>query len=329
MLGNFLTGAAFGAALTTAGIHQPGIIVEQMRFDNFHMFQTFITASATSMLFVTVLQKSGYLHLKPRSYSSLNLFSSLDGNILGGCILGAGMTLSGSCPGTVFSQIGSGIRSGYYTLAGAVLGGVIYTGGLRQALEARKSSVKPGKPGPQHLTIDEVLGVNQTVTVIGLGATFAAVLATASSLSLVKTHGLVGPIVGGFLVTCAQLASVILRTNLLGTSTSFEEVGDTFWWLTGRNTKPRSYGAVTLTTGMVAGAMAISYAFPSAQTVPTFGITPTRTIVGGILMGIGSRLGGGCTSGHGISGLSLLSVSSFVTVASMFAGGMGLAALLD
>ena len=35
-------------------------------------------------------------------------------------------------------------------------------------------------------------------------------------------------------------------------------------------------------------------------------------IVGGLLVGIGTRLGGGCTSGHGICGISLLSRRSII-----------------
>lgn len=42
----------------------------------------------------------------------------------------------------------------------------------------------------------------------------------------------------------------------------------------------------------------------------------------------GSRLAGGCTSGHGISGMSQLSISSVISVAAMFAGGIGLTAVL-
>lgn len=35
-------------------------------------------------------------------------------------------------------------------------------------------------------------------------------------------------------------------------------------------------------------------------------------IVGGLLVGFGTRLGGGCTSGHGVCGISRLSVRSIV-----------------
>ncbi len=47
--------------------------------------------------------------------------------------------------------------------------------------------------------------------------------------------------------------------------------------------------------------------------------------LGGILMGMGSRWAGGCTSGHGISGTLQLAAGSWLAVASFFAGGVALA----
>jgi len=43
---------------------------------------------------------------------------------------------------------------------------------------------------------------------------------------------------------------------------------------------------------------------------------------------LGARIAGGCTSGHGISGMAQLSVGSMVAVAAMFAGGILTATLL-
>ena len=45
-------------------------------------------------------------------------------------------------------------------------------------------------------------------------------------------------------------------------------------------------------------------------------------IVGGFLVGFGSRWAGGCTSGHAIAGLSGLQVPSLVAVCAFFAGGL-------
>ena len=41
-------------------------------------------------------------------------------------------------------------------------------------------------------------------------------------------------------------------------------------------------------------------------------------MVGGLLIGFGTRIGNGCTSGHGICGLARLSPRSFVAVGIFF-----------
>ena len=60
-------------------------------------------------------------------------------------------------------------------------------------------------------------------------------------------------------------------------------------------------------------------------------LTPTGMIVmvgGGFLTGFGVRYANGCTSGHAIMGLSLLSVGSLIAVMGFFVGGMVVTNLL-
>jgi len=45
-------------------------------------------------------------------------------------------------------------------------------------------------------------------------------------------------------------------------------------------------------------------------------------VIGGILIGFGSRYAGGCTSGHAISGLSNLQIPSLKAVIGFFLGGL-------
>ncbi len=45
-------------------------------------------------------------------------------------------------------------------------------------------------------------------------------------------------------------------------------------------------------------------------------------VVGGFLVGFGTRYAGGCTSGHAIMGLSLLNFGSLVATVGFFAGGV-------
>ncbi len=51
-------------------------------------------------------------------------------------------------------------------------------------------------------------------------------------------------------------------------------------------------------------------------------------IIGGLLVGFGTRYAGGCTSGHAISGLSNLQLPSLIAVVGFFAGGLLMTHLL-
>ncbi|KAI2614337.1 uncharacterized protein GGS25DRAFT_527468 [Hypoxylon fragiforme] len=327
MLKPIIPGVAFGAALAAAGIHQPTVIVEQMSFQNWHMITTFLTAAGASTILVNIFQRLGYIHLNPRAFSTIGIFGPFDGNIIGGCLLGAGMTISDSCPGTLFAQVGAGMRSGLYSMIGGILGGVLWSGLLRPTLRSQATG-KPMDTRDDRLTLDRWTGISKQRVLIVLESTFASVIAATVYFTSPKSNGLVGPVVGGLMIAGAQLTSILIRKSLLGTSSSFEEVGDYVWWAIGQGVRPKSYSTIVFTAGMIFGALVIFLAFPSAPVAPEVVIKPTRSLLGGILIAIGSRMAGGCTSGHGISGISLLSISSLITVASMFAGGAGVTAVI-
>ena len=48
----------------------------------------------------------------------------------------------------------------------------------------------------------------------------------------------------------------------------------------------------------------------------------TVVVLGGIMMGYGARLAGGCTSGHAITGMSLLNLPSMLAGVCFFVGGI-------
>ncbi|KAK3324713.1 hypothetical protein B0T19DRAFT_237085 [Cercophora scortea] len=324
-----ISGAAFGAALTASGVFQPSVIITQLQFTNFHMIQAFLTAAASSALIVTVSNKLNYALLSPRGFSTLDLFAPYDGNIIGGLLLGAGMMLAGSCPGTVLAQVGVGVRSGIYSLEGAAVGGILWTGFIQPWIAARRKrfAAKEKEEGkkeeaPLKLTVYEALGVSRTTFFLGLEAMFAAIVAAAALLTTPGPEAKISPVAGGLCIAAAQLLSLAVRRTLVGTSTAFEEVGEWFWGaVKGGDVQPRRYKNLLFTGGMVAGAWLLSRAYPVfAQTTPV-AIAPLASAAGGCLMVIGSRMAGGCTSGHGITGISLLSTSSFITIGCAFAAG--------
>jgi uncharacterized membrane protein YedE/YeeE len=94
-----------------------------------------------------------------------------------------------------------------------------------------------------------------------------------------------------------------------------------------------------LVLGMIAGALLSSllsgdfgWQWIPAQWAAAFGtntlVRVVAALLGGVLLGFGSRWAGGCTSGHGISGTMQLAVSSWISAICFFVGGIIMAQLL-
>jgi uncharacterized protein len=76
----------------------------------------------------------------------------------------------------------------------------------------------------------------------------------------------------------------------------------------------------TFIAGLLLGAALYEYAIAPEPT-PRSTFAPVAMIIGGLFVGWGTRMGNGCTSGHGVCGLgrlsgrSLAAVTTFLTVA--------------
>lgn len=69
--------------------------------------------------------------------------------------------------------------------------------------------------------------------------------------------------------------------------------------------------------GLILGPFVFLILFGALPASTITGVIPVL-IVGGLLVGFGTRLGSGCTSGHGICGLARLSRRSFAAVVTFF-----------
>ena len=73
--------------------------------------------------------------------------------------------------------------------------------------------------------------------------------------------------------------------------------------------------------GMIAAPILI-FLFTGKMPDVNVPISPLMIVVGGVIVGFGASLGSGCTSGHGVCGLSRLSVRSLVAVPTFMATGV-------
>lgn len=56
---------------------------------------------------------------------------------------------------------------------------------------------------------------------------------------------------------------------------------------------------------------------------------PLQLVIAGLVVGIGTRLGSGCTSGHGVCGISRLSQRSLVATATFMVTGIATVAIMN
>ena len=73
--------------------------------------------------------------------------------------------------------------------------------------------------------------------------------------------------------------------------------------------------------GMIAAPILI-FLFTGQMPEVNVPISPMMIVLGGVIVGFGASLGSGCTSGHGVCGLSRLSVRSMVAVPTFMATGV-------
>ncbi len=116
---------------------------------------------------------------------------------------------------------------------------------------------------------------------------------------------------GGLLIGLAAALFVLLNGRIAGISGILGGLltpvrGDLLW-------------RIAFLAGMV-GAPAVWVLFSGMPEV-TIDAGYPALIVAGLLVGVGTRYGSGCTSGHGVCGLSRLSVRSLVATVSFMGAG--------
>lgn len=123
-------------------------------------------------------------------------------------------------------------------------------------------------------------------------------------------HDFLIAFIGGLMLGVAVVGYLFVNGRIAGVSGLIAQVLNpktllstpAIWFLLGLILTPFLYGMIT-------------------QPEIELTASPLMMVIAGILVGFGTRLGSGCTSGHGICGISRLSKRSIVaTMVFMFAG---------
>ncbi|WP_440772576.1 YeeE/YedE family protein [Natronorubrum sp. DTA28] len=134
--------------------------------------------------------------------------------------------------------------------------------------------------------------------------------------------------IGGLFVGLG-VAVIYLGTGITAGASTFLE--STLTYVSDRSRFQRYRASrdwrVVFTLGIVLGAAV--YAVIWQGEAWTTDVQPWRLLLGGILVGIGTRVGKGCTSGHGVCGVGSASKTSIVGVVTFLAVAIGTAQLIQ
>jgi uncharacterized protein len=119
------------------------------------------------------------------------------------------------------------------------------------------------------------------------------------------TVNLPAALIGGALIGLSATILLVVNGRIAGISGIVHDAvntqrGEAFWrWL--------------FIAGIVLGAGIYEWWLAVTPT-PASNFAPAAMIIGGLLVGVGTRMGNGCTSGHGVCGLGRLSPRSAAAV---------------
>lgn len=138
---------------------------------------------------------------------------------------------------------------------------------------------------------------------------------------------------GGLALAVVALLHWLTVGKLMSVSSRFTAIVDRARGATPTTGDPLSshlafFGGVTggaLVSALLAGSFAPTFA-PGARFAALFGDSPLATALvvglGGVLVGFGTRMARGCTSGHGLCGVARLERGSLLATAAFFGTGV-------
>ena len=274
-------------------------------------------------------------------------------------MLGAGMALAGGCPGLIYSQIGAGVPNSVYSFLGGALGAFTYGLIIDPYINANKLFEQVHIRTlflDKVLNIDySLLAFLYGCGLMSISYYLEKLFPYANELikpnptpfkfSLTNLNGFKTmmkcpswpPILCGICLGLLQLPTSIILGNTVGGSSSYANVVGQWLRFTDEDTQKyyshfkaqlnRWWQLVFLISATGGSVLAVHLAGGDVKSIINEpydniqGVSTTRAFLGGFVMIFGSRFAKGCASGHGLSGMGLLSVASITAVASMFGAG--------
>lgn len=343
LLAAFAAAFVIGAAAQASRFCPQGGLRELLTQGRTDRLATYAIAIGTALVAVAALQLAGGQALAPTRPPYLSPVFAWGRYVAGGLLFGAGMVLARGCPLRAIVRTGEG--SAWFLLLLLVMAASAYAfsrTALFDQLVAPWSavlSVDLRRWGVASQGLDAIVGATSVAARaalgVGLGLAFMALAArsipwrdhrlawiAAAVIGLMVAAGYAltaGPI-GARAADEAMFASVPPEGMGVQSFSYAGPLSDAVHFVLHPASQTFSFGvAVLLGTLLGAFGSAVARREFRVGAVPA-AAQPAQQMLGAVLTGAGAVIGLGCTVGHGLSGIAVLSVGSLVGLVSIFTG---------
>lgn len=286
-------------------------------------FAIWLVAFLAALTAVQVSISVGVLDVS--SARQLAATGSMSGAIIGGLMFGCGMILARGCVSRLLVLSASGNLR-------AIVTGLVLTLTAQAALSGVLSPARetlaglwtiPGGASRYLIELDQsTVPVAAGLCLLALMGAFAFGIGRHLRLSELFAAAWVGIAVAlGWLLTFG-IANASFEVVAVQSVTFTGPSTDTLMALVNERDVPLSFG-LGLVPGVFVGALLTALIKGEAR-IQRFGpdVPMERYLVGGVLMGFGSMLAGGCAVGAGVSGGAILALTAWVAVFCMWVGAV-------
>ena len=319
-----LVGLLFGAAALHSKFCLRAATVEVTEGHPGPRMAIWLVAFFSALLAVQTAILTGFLDTSEAR--QLNATGSVSGAIFGGLMFGAGMILARGCVSRLLVLSATGNLR-------AIITGLVVTivaqAALRGALSPARETMATlwTVPGGEARSVLVALGIG-VPTLTGIAAIAVALAFLFGKKHDVATSELIAASCVGLAVFAGWAATYSIA------QASFEVISvqsvtftgpstDTLMALVGAREVVPSFG-LGLVPGVFIGALLVAWIKGEARIQRFNADTPMeRYLFGGVLMGFGSMLAGGCAVGAGMAGGSIMALTAWIAVFCMWLGAMG------
>ncbi len=287
--------------------------------------RSWIVAVAVAIAGVHALELWGGLDLSRSIYTGSRV--EWGGAIIGGLIFGFGMALVGTCGLGTLRRIGGGDLRALVVFFVMAVSAMMTLRGLFGNVRLNLTNTLGTTIAGKSQRITELFGVTGTSAALAAGIIALLLLVIAfnhKGFRQAPRYALTGVAVGALIVLGWWATGIIgfdsFEDRRIESFTFVAPLGDTLLYaMISSGLKPDfAIGAVlgVVFGSFLAALYAGAFKIIGARDVGHLG----RGIVGGVMMGFGGVTALGCTIGQGVTGVSTLSLTSFIAIASIIAG---------